>query len=86
MINEATGEVIGIHTHKECNNRDDPTNTNSGINHGTRIDKPDLAAHIDFLTKSCYSDSDCLDNIFCNGMSNICFLFDGCYAQTSPPR
>ena len=52
MIHEETGHVIGVHTHGGCS-------ATGGYNQGTRIDRPDFAAHIDFLTKSCTENSNC---------------------------
>ena len=70
MIDESTNEdlVIAIHTHGACS-----ISETSG-NVGTRIDKSDLAAHINFLTQTCNQDSDCSDNIFCNGTFYIHYV------------
>jgi len=42
VIHEETGDAIGIHTHGGCS-------STGGSNSGTRIDKPEFAAHINSL-------------------------------------
>mmetsp|Transcript_2464 Transcript_2464/g.3761 ORF Transcript_2464/g.3761 Transcript_2464/m.3761 type:complete len:369 (-) Transcript_2464:889-1995(-) len=63
VIHEETGNVIGVHTHGGCS-QSEPI---AGSNAGTRIDRPLFAQHVEFLMKSCSSDNDCDDGVFCNG-------------------
>ena len=58
VIHEETGHAVGVHTHGGCS---------SGGNHGTRVDRSDFAAHVEFLMRTCAQDSDCSDGIWCNG-------------------
>ena len=71
VIDESSNEdlVIAIHTHGTCSTSETSGNT------GTRIDKLDLAEHINFLTQACNQDIDCSDYIFCNGMLYIHYVY-----------
>mmetsp|Transcript_12461 Transcript_12461/g.26526 ORF Transcript_12461/g.26526 Transcript_12461/m.26526 type:complete len:760 (+) Transcript_12461:115-2394(+) len=76
VIHEETGHAIGVHTHGGCGET-------GGSNTGTRIDRTDFAAHIEFLTKSCTQNSDCSDGIFCNG-EETCDANGKCQLGTPP--
>ena len=52
VVHEETGEAIGVHTHGGCSET-------GGSNSGTRIDRPDFANHVAFLTAVCDSDAQC---------------------------
>eukprot|EP00573_Skeletonema_grethae_P005131 CAMPEP_0201696978 /NCGR_PEP_ID=MMETSP0578-20130828/8914_1 /ASSEMBLY_ACC=CAM_ASM_000663 /TAXON_ID=267565 /ORGANISM="Skeletonema grethea, Strain CCMP 1804" /LENGTH=628 /DNA_ID=CAMNT_0048183025 /DNA_START=80 /DNA_END=1963 /DNA_ORIENTATION=+ len=62
VIHEETGLAIGVHTHGGCS-------ATGGSNQGTRIDRSEFAAHVNFLLgEACTTDSDCDDGVFCNGV------------------
>jgi len=59
VIHEETGHAIGVHTHGGC--------STGGANSGTRIDREDFAAHVEWLLRSCTSDVECNDGNPDNG-------------------
>ena len=73
IFHEETGLAIGIHTHGGCSAK-------GGANTGTKIyGSSTLLGHINFLTKTCTKNSDCSDNVVCNGKrKGFCCLLMMC--------
>eukprot|EP00984_Skeletonema_dohrnii_P018057 scaffold8343_cov94-Skeletonema_dohrnii-CCMP3373.AAC.5 len=63
VVHEEEGYAIGVQTHGGCS-------ATGGSNQGTRIDRPEFAAHVEYLLGlgDCETNSDCDDGIFCNGV------------------